>query len=66
MLYVDCIANGTATIAGKKQHTNVGAVRFYVLQYLIHVALKISQMIFLILGLRYNVFKGIDTRDMVQ
>ena len=38
----------------------------HILQHLIHVSLKISQMIFLILRLAYNVLKGINTGDMVR
>ena len=58
--------NGAAAVAGEKQHADVGAIRFHILQHLIHVSLKISQMIFLILRLAYNVLKGINTGDMVQ
>ena len=58
--------NGAAAVAGKEQYPHIGAVGLHVLQHLIHVSLKIAQMIFLILRLAYNVLKGIDTGDMVQ
>lgn len=63
---IACLDNGAAAVAGEKQHTDIGAIRFHILQHLIHVSLKISQMIFLILRLAYNVLKGINTGDMVQ
>lgn len=63
---IACLDNGAAAVTGEKQHADVGAIRFHILQHLIHVSLKISQMIFLILRLTYNVLKGIDTGDMVQ
>ena len=63
---IACLDNGAAAVTGKKQHADVGAIRFHILQHLIHVSLKISQMIFLILRPAYNVLKGIDTGDMVQ
>lgn len=63
---IACLDNGAAAVAGEKQHADVGAIRFHILQHLIHVSLKISQMIFLILKLAYNVLKGINTGDMVQ
>ena len=63
---ITCLDDGVAAVAGEKQHADVGAICFHILQHLIHVSLKISQMIFLILRLAYNVFKGINTGDMVQ
>ena len=63
---IACLDNGAAAVAGEKQHADVGAIDFHILQHLIHVALKIAQMIFLLLRLAYNMLKGIDTGDMVQ
>ena len=58
--------DGAAAVAGKEQHSHIGAVGLHVLQHLIHVALKVPQMVLLVFRLGHDMLKGIDAGDMVQ